>query len=208
MSILGKSGLASRDLILITDKTHEWQDANKFDYIDIQPLPLERERLFNVLHSLQTATFNKTELQPDQDNATAKSLLTGHILVAEDNKINQRVTCRFLEQDGHKVVLVDNGDTALDQLEAQDFDLAIVDMMMPGLGGLDVIKLFRNKQGNPTELPFIVPTANVSKEAQMACESIGVKYLSKPLRGADLKAEVQQILMTRKNERNGKEGRP
>ncbi|MES9896755.1 MAG: ATP-binding protein [Candidatus Thiodiazotropha endolucinida] len=206
-SILGKSGLASRDMILITDKTHEWQDADKFNYIDIHPLPLERERLFNVLHSLQTATFNKTEFKPDQDNATAKSLLSGHILVAEDNKINQRVTCRFLEQDGHKVILVDNGDTALDQLKAQDFDLAIVDMMMPGHGGLDVIKLFRSTQDNRAELPFIVLTANVSKEAQMACDSIGVKYLSKPLRGTDLKAEVQQILMTRKDEHNSKEGR-
>ncbi|MEW8145737.1 MAG: response regulator, partial [Candidatus Thiodiazotropha endolucinida] len=125
---------------------------------------------------------------------------TGHILVAEDNKINQRVTCGFLEQDGHKVVVVDNGDAALDQLEAQDFDLAIVDMMMPGHGGLDVVKIFRHTQGSRTGMPFIVLTANVSKEVQMACESIGVKYLSKPLRGVDLKAEVQQILMPRKGE--------
>lgn len=199
-SILGNSGLASRDLILITDNAQEWQDDRKFDYINVQPLPLERERLYSVLHSLQTASFDETELQSNQDKAPVKPLLTGHILVAEDNKINQRVTCGFLEQDGHKVVVVDNGDAALDQLEAQDFDLAIVDMMMPGHGGLDVVKIFRHTQGSRTGMPFIVLTANVSKEVQMACESIGVKYLSKPLRGVDLKAEVQQILMPRKGE--------
>ncbi|MEW8285776.1 MAG: ATP-binding protein [Candidatus Thiodiazotropha endolucinida] len=199
-SILGNSGLTSRDLILITDNPQEWQEDGKFDYINIQPLPLERERLYSVLHSLQIASFDETELQPNQDKAPVKPLITGHILVAEDNKINQRVTCGFLEQDGHKVVVVDNGDAALDQLEAQEFDLAIVDMMMPGHGGLDVVKIFRHTQGSRTGMPFIVLTANVSKEVQTACESIGVKYLSKPLRGVDLKAEVQQILMPRKGE--------
>ncbi|MBT2971531.1 MAG: response regulator [Candidatus Thiodiazotropha sp. (ex Ctena orbiculata)] len=198
VSALGKAETTDRNLVIITDKAYEWLDNSGVDYVSVLPLPLDRERLYTVLHSLQTVTFDDNELQSNQKKATVKPLVKGNILVAEDNKINQRVTRGFLEQDGHKVVVVDNGDEALDQLEAQKFDLAIVDMMMPGHGGLDVIKLFRHTEGKRLGMPFIVLTANVSTDAREACESMGVKYLSKPLKGIDLKAEVQQLLISRK----------
>jgi CheY-like chemotaxis protein/HPt (histidine-containing phosphotransfer) domain-containing protein len=115
--------------------------------------------------------------------------------VAEDNRTNQLVTRSFLEQHGHTVTVVDDGVAALDILEVQSFDLAVVDMMMPGHGGLDVIKLYRHLTGNRTQMPFIVLTANVSEEARAACRALEVKYLSKPLRGQALQTAVQELLM-------------
>ncbi|MCU7924798.1 MAG: response regulator [Candidatus Thiodiazotropha sp. (ex Dulcina madagascariensis)] len=188
-------GLATRDLVLLTDESTQAFDSLTAGYTGMLRLPHDREQLYTVIHSLQAATFDSGPSLPGCDQSWIHPLKTGHILVAEDNLTNQQVTYSFLEQVGHAVTVVDDGEAALGVLEAQHFDLAIVDMMMPGHGGLEVIKLYRHLAGCRSGMPFIVLTANVSEEARAACEALGVKYLSKPVRGRDLQAAVQALLM-------------
>jgi two-component system sensor histidine kinase RpfC len=187
-------GLVERDIILLLETTPDF-NTQAAGYTETLYLPLDPERLYTVLHSLQSATFDSVTEAPAQDTAVTQSFKTGRILVADDNRINQEVTRTFLENAGHVVTVVDDGDLALDALETQHFDLCIMDMMMPRQGGLDVIKLYRHMAGN-REMPFIVLTANVSEEAWAACEDLGVKYLSKPLRGRTLQVTVQDLLKT------------
>jgi two-component system sensor histidine kinase RpfC len=188
-------GLAGRDLILLIDKSTLNFDHRTAGYAGMLNLPYERDQLYTILHSFQTATFDKGGSLQGGTKPQTQSLRTGHILVAEDNLTNQLVTRSFLEQHGHSVTVVDDGVAALDILEIERFDLAVVDMMMPGHGGLDVIKLYRHLTGNRTQMPFIVLTANVSEEARAACRALEVKYLSKPLRGQALQTAVQELLM-------------
>ncbi|MCU7904544.1 MAG: response regulator [Candidatus Thiodiazotropha sp. (ex Epidulcina cf. delphinae)] len=188
-------GLAAKDLVLLIDESTPAFDPQSAGYAGVLRLPHDQEQLYTVMHSLQAATFDNGASLPGEDQSWTQPLKTGHILVAEDNLTNQQVTRSFLEQVGHAVTVVDDGEAAIDVLKAQRFDLAIVDMMMPGHGGLDVIKLYRHPEGNRSEMPFIVLTANVSEEARAACEALGVKYLSKPLRGRALQAAVQGLLM-------------
>ena len=189
-------GLSGRDLILLVDKTNLKFEYQATGYRGALNLPLEKEQLYTVLHSCQSATFDKCEIPDESIPVHAKPLKKCHILVAEDNLTNQLVTRSFLEQDGHQVTVVDDGTAALDILEEQAFDLAIVDMMMPSHGGLEVIKLYRHMTGQRNGMPFVVLTANVSEEAKAACRSLGVKYLSKPLRGQVLQNVVQELLST------------
>ncbi|MEW8627800.1 MAG: ATP-binding protein [Candidatus Thiodiazotropha sp.] len=189
-------GLSGRDLILLVDKTNLKFEYQATGYRGALNLPLEKEQLYTVLHSCQSATFDKCEIPDESIPVHAKPLKKCHILVAEDNLTNQLVTRSFLEQDGHQVTVVDDGTAALDILEEQAFDLAIVDMMMPNHGGLEVIKLYRHMTGQRNGMPFVVLTANVSEEAKAACRSLGVKYLSKPLRGQVLQNVVQELLST------------
>ncbi|MEJ2609674.1 MAG: ATP-binding protein [Candidatus Thiodiazotropha sp.] len=148
------------------------------------------EVVYRVIHSLPGSPFDneeqigKTLPQPEK---------TAKILVADDNLVNQQVTQSFLEQVGHTVTVFSDGQSALDALTSDDYDLAIVDMMMPEQSGLDVIKLYRQITDN-TELPFIMLTANVSQEVRTSVESLGVKYLTKPLRGYRLQEAVGEIL--------------
>jgi two-component system sensor histidine kinase RpfC len=65
------------------------------------------------------------------------------ILVAEDNATNQRVAQLILESGGHHVTLVDNGEAALDALERGGYDLALFDLSMPLVSGLEALKLYR-----------------------------------------------------------------
>jgi two-component system, sensor histidine kinase RpfC len=189
--------LLSRDVILLTRKTgHSRDELVQAGFVACVTLPLVRQRLHSLLHSLQDVSFEQTSALQHvvPRDSTALPARSGDILVAEDNATNQEVTRSFLQQDNHRVTLVSDGEEALDALESTKFDLAIVDMMMPGCGGLDVIKLYRHLQGARDDMPFIVLTANVSDEARHACEELGVGYLTKPLRGRDLKSAVQQAL--------------
>lgn len=189
-------GLAARDLVLLSDRSKLNFDPGNVGYLASLSLPIEQAQLYRTLHGFQTATFDKpVEQQEQKPTIPAKPLKKGQILVAEDNLTNQLVTRSFLEQDGHMVTVVDDGIAALDILEIHDFDLAIVDMMMPGHGGLDIIKLYRHMSGDRNSMPFVLLTANVSEEAKSACKRLGVKYLSKPLRGQVLQTVVQDLLM-------------
>jgi two-component system sensor histidine kinase RpfC len=187
-------GLVGRDLLLLIDKTKLNFDYKAAGYRAVIDLSLDKEQVYRVLHSFQTATFDRCETPAENVPVRVKPIKTCHILVAEDNLTNQLVTRSFLEQDGHQVTVVDDGTAALDILEEQEFDLAIVDMMMPGHGGLEIIKLYRHMTGQRHDMPFVVLTANVSEEAKSACRALGVKYLSKPLRGQVLQTVVQELL--------------
>jgi len=190
--------LQGRDVVLMARAPgRRMNELTESGFVGVLPLPLEQPRLFTLLRSLQDAYFDQAvglSLE-EQRNATVPSAKTGDILVAEDNATNQEVTFSLLEQHGHRVTLVADGDEALDALESSRFDLAIVDMMMPNRGGLDVIKLYRHMKGSRNDLPFIVLTANVSDDARRACEELGVGYLTKPFRGRDLQAAVQRALL-------------
>ncbi len=197
-------GLAARELVLLSEAPLPDLDVAASGYAAALSLPLDRQRLHTLLHSFQTTSFDTGLALAGADQPQRLPLKSGHILVAEDNRINQQVTRAVLEQAGHRVHVVDDGEAALDALRAEQFDLAIVDMMMPGLGGLDVIRHYREMTLGRSDLPFIVLTANVSEEARASCAVLGVTYLSKPLRGRTLQATVQEMLLPPEEQRLAK----
>ena len=68
------------------------------------------------------------------------------ILVAEDNRINQRVVVRMLEKVGHRVIVVNNGNEALAALKQEEFDLVLMDVQMPEMGGLEATAAIRKNE--------------------------------------------------------------
>jgi two-component system sensor histidine kinase RpfC len=103
---------------------------------------------------------------------------------------------RILEHNGHKLKLVDNGELALEALATEKYDLVIVDMHMPRLGGIDAFKAYIN---NNTEnnIPFIMLTANATVEARKQCEDVGIKYfLTKPISSTNLIQAINSAVNT------------
>jgi two-component system, sensor histidine kinase RpfC len=78
-----------------------------------------------------------------QQPANVTKIRGARILVAEDNPTNQRVAQLILESGGHRVTIVNNGESALDALERASFDLALFDLSMPIVSGLEALKLYR-----------------------------------------------------------------
>jgi two-component system sensor histidine kinase RpfC len=115
------------------------------------------------------------------------------ILVAEDNPTNQRVAQLILESGSHNVTVVENGEEALDALERNAFDLALFDLSMPIVSGLQALKLYRFTTSKP--IPVLILSANVTTEVIAECEQAGAaEFVPKPLRASHLLDAVERHL--------------
>lgn len=110
------------------------------------------------------------------------------ILVAEDNLVNQKLIARLLEKRGDWVTLANDGQEALEWLAREEFDLVLMDIQMPVLGGLEATMRWR-EQEKPTgkHLPILALTANAMQGDQERCLAAGLDdYLTKPINSAEL----------------------
>ena len=122
--------------------------------------------------------------------STAGGQASLRVLLVEDNPINQTLALRLLEKWGHCTTLAGNGQIALDLIGAgQRFDLVLMDMQMPVMGGLEATRSLRQletRQGWPP-LVVIAMTANAMESDRQACLDAGMDdYLSKPINQAAL----------------------
>lgn len=123
------------------------------------------------------------------------------ILVAEDYETNQKIIKKILSYDGHKVVLVSNGEAALDMLEETDFDLCIMDKHMPKMDGVHTVNLYRAMRPD-SQTKFIMITANATPEARQECEDAGIEaFLTKPVRRETLVDKIHELMGTPMMER-------
>ncbi len=117
------------------------------------------------------------------------------ILVADDHEANRMVLQRLLEKAGHKVFCVNGGEEVLDCLVGVEFDAVIVDLHMPGMSGLDMLKQLHVMQaGGQRYTPVVVLSADVTTESIRNCEQAGARaFLGKPVvasRLLDLLADI------------------
>lgn len=118
------------------------------------------------------------------------------ILLAEDNAVNALLARTILEKLGHNVTLVGNGQAALNALQASRFDIAVLDVEMPILGGLEVARILRRDKANSTlqALPLLALTANAMEEDIAACKLAGMSdHLAKPFDRLDLEEKIMVL---------------
>ncbi|MCZ6873486.1 MAG: response regulator, partial [bacterium] len=105
----------------------------------------------------------------------------GTILVVDDNEMNRDMLARRLARRGYTVAVAEDGQQALQMIEAQPFDLVLLDIMMPGISGLDVLKTARERY-SMADLPIIMATAKDQSEDIVAALKLGANdYVTKPL---------------------------
>lgn len=133
--------------------------------------------------------------------ATLKNYL---VLVADDNESNRRVAEKILERAGHRCVMVQNGEQALEMLEQHAFDIAILDMNMPDMSGIDVFLTHRYMRASDVYLPFIMLSADVSNDLQKECIDAGFDaFLSKPIQSGTLVSTVDRLVQTARGSQAG-----
>ena len=120
------------------------------------------------------------------------------ILVAEDNKLNQMLTGKFLKTLGYTYAISENGKEALDALEKDpDFHLVLMDIQMPVMDGLEAVKILRNKEKekNLKRLPVVALSAGAfDSDINEAIEAGCDEYLSKPVSMQNLSATLMKLL--------------
>lgn len=191
--------LAKTSLIIIQAdvKPKTKERLKSYGYDHILKWPLDKTTLFNALHA-SPVLYTRKENVEYLSHYWSESRVNKHlrILVVEDNLTNQKILERTLFKAGHEVTLASNGDIGLDILDQNTFDLCIIDMHMPVLGGIQTIQQFRIMYPE-NKMPFIMLTANTTTEAIQRCKDVGVNlFLSKPIRPNELLNAVIDVAMT------------
>jgi len=119
------------------------------------------------------------------------------ILVAEDNPTNQMVIAKLLERAGHEVLVVGDGKRALDVLRSEPLDIALLDLNMPVMGGLETARRYLMEMKDKNPVPLVALTADATPESRKACEEAGVKaYMTKPFETKKVLSMLQSLTST------------
>jgi two-component system sensor histidine kinase RpfC len=171
-------------VILIEDKSTNTAIFNgaEHGYASILSTPVDQSLLFNALHASNVSDIDNDDVINLLSHAKSKRNHGLRILVAEDNKTNQMVIQKILERAGHKPYIVNNGQEALDAIESTPFNIIIMDMQMPVMGGIEAAKIYNFTASHEEKVPVIILTANATKEALNECKDAKVdSYLTKPI---------------------------
>ena len=175
-------------IILIADRDLHLRDIKQI------PKPLTLTSLNNF--------FGQSFIQPLALNLSHKE---NHfhrvlkILLAEDNEVNREVTTRRLKSAGHEVTATVDGQAALELWRSKNFDLILVDLQMPLLDGMSLVKCIRQEEiksrRRPTKLVALT-AMNYSDMNSCELKQIGLDdYFQKPIRGTDLISKINQLFL-------------
>ncbi len=121
-------------------------------------------------------------------------MASGYILVADDNRINRMTLARMLEVQGHAVMLVEDGEQAFDMATSVPVDLVLLDLVMPGLDGYEVLEKLR-ADSRTQFLPVIIVSAMDDMASIVRCIKMGADdYVLKPFDPVLLRARIDNIL--------------
>lgn len=169
-------------------------------FVAVLEMPLMKRLLFNAIHAATAVQESQEGVISLSDYYAARDANRRRyqILVAEDNTVNQRVIVGILERAGHKVRVVSDGEQALDVLENERFDVVIMDLNMPELGGLDAARAYRFMDPEAAHVPIIMLSADVTSETRKECEEAGIDaFLSKPVEARRLLDTIASLIAKR-----------
>ncbi|MBL8429287.1 MAG: response regulator [Dechloromonas sp.] len=155
------------------------------------------------LHAALGRLFDKPSAV---DTAPATQLVTRHslrealrpltVLLVEDHPTNQKLALGLLAKWGHEATLAPNGQEALNILETRSFDVILMDMQMPVMGGIEATRRLRAREAEHRlpRTPIIAMTANAMQDDRDACIAAGMDdYLSKPIRVKELQEKLHAL---------------
>ena len=163
--------------------------------------PVRPSALFNAMASVLSVAASHLPHDDGQGETSQEqpSPLSGHVLVAEDNRINQMFIVELLNHCGCTCDVTANGDEALEARQHQRYDLVLMDCQMPEMDGFTATREIRRREAAgelPSRLPIIALTANALKGDRERCLEAGMDdYLSKPIDSKQLQAMLKKFLL-------------
>ena len=169
------------------------------------PKPFTPQQLRTAIARLLDS--HPKESDPDWDVPKSKARAMSsptRVLVAEDEPINARLMQTLLTKRGHQATLVENGRKALMKLSEECFDLAILDVRMPEMGGIEVAKRLRDQEKRTTRhIPIVALTASAINEVREECLAAGMdEFLLKPINPALLDDLIERYTTSQMFPRN------
>ena len=116
------------------------------------------------------------------------------VLLVEDHPVNQMLATTLLRKWGHTVVLARNGQEAVDLFPSQRWDLVLMDMQMPVMGGLEATRLIRSAEPTGHRTPIVAMTANAMEADRQACLEAGMDdHVAKPFNTTLLQGMLNRL---------------
>ncbi len=159
--------------------------------------PSQKKTLLEMIHSILGIKNNEEE-KPKESEMNKESLKNTHILLVEDNKINQKLILKMLGKLECKIDIADDGVIATEKLKNDcSYDIVFMDMQMPNMGGVEATREIRKT--NKT-VPIIAMTANAMKGDRESCIEAGMNdYLSKPIKKEDVISKIEEWNKVKQN---------
>ena len=180
---------------LVGDSVQEAQQTGRYAAVLTQPV--SRQALIGAIRQAlgweHDAGVHQPVLPVEVQTERLAQVFPLRILVAEDNKINQRLIRRTLERFGYTAVLVENGREAIESAQAEAFDLIFMDVQMPEMDGLEATRRIRTQLAAP-QPAIVAMTANAMQGDREACLAAGMdSYIAKPFRLQEVEAILRQF---------------
>jgi len=161
--------------------------------------PAKRDLLMQTLAAAVSGQGSSRTARPAADGETPSRLRSAHVLLAEDNAVNQKFAAAILARAGVEVEIAADGAQALKAVEARTFDAVLMDVQMPEVDGLEATRRLRRlpvKAG----LPVIAMTANVMQGDREVCLEAGMDdYIGKPIDPEELFAVLEKWIRLQPN---------
>jgi signal transduction histidine kinase/CheY-like chemotaxis protein len=159
--------------------------------------PIRHSSLFDAIATAvsRDETLKPAALDAESAEAPAEFEQPLHILLTEDNPVNQETATTMLKKLGHTVVVANNGLEAIEKLGQENFDLVFMDVQMPEMDGITATgKIRESEQATGKHIPIVAMTAHAMKGDQERCLAAGMDdYISKPIRRKAVAKLISQV---------------
>jgi signal transduction histidine kinase/CheY-like chemotaxis protein len=200
-------GLSTPAIMMLTSAGYR-DDAERCRQLGINSYllkPIQKWELLTAILKVLERDSPSPEPTPIVQQKSASAVGSLHILLAEDNRVNQVVASRMLEKMGHSIVLANNGNEALSLLSQETFDLVLMDVQMPEMDGITTTQKIRASEVNScSHIPIIAVTAHAMSGDRERCVAAGMDgYITKPINGRALEETIATVLLGQHGTKSG-----
>ncbi|MCB2203359.1 response regulator [bacterium] len=185
-AIRKQTGHAPFPLILLSSLSkHDERIAGAEVFQSVLTKPVKESQLRNVLATTMLRSASKEQAPEKQRRLDTKlaDRIPLHVLIAEDNVVNQKLVVRLFTQMGYRVDVAANGIEVLDALQRQRYDMVFMDVQMPEMDGLEATRRIVEHFGSERQPVIVAVTANALDGDRQRCLDAGMQdYISKPIR--------------------------
>jgi CheY-like chemotaxis protein/HPt (histidine-containing phosphotransfer) domain-containing protein len=205
--IAGDRALSGAKMIVLTPPDAPWRKPRGLQNTIVSQLvkPVKQSELMDAILNAfapggarRAGPANPSKAAPQSAGKAARDASPNglRVLLADDNRTNQRLVELLLEKDGHVVTSVSNGTEAVARAAEQRFDLILMDGQMPGMDGFEATAAIRARErGSGVHTPIVAMTAHAMPGDRENCLAAGMDhYLSKPIRPDDLAATIAALV--------------
>src|ERR1043166_8359172 len=181
---LKSNPLHKSPIVLMLSPGGQLEEAARCRELGLAAFLTKPARQSDLLDALNTALgFKGTHKISAKRHGARQSKQPLRILLTEDHPVNQRLAQKLLQKWGHTAVTVGNGKKAIEALAREAFDLILMDLQMPEMGGLEATALIRKQeQSTGKHIPIVAMTAHAMKSDREGCLRAGMDgYVAKPL---------------------------